>query len=1570
MLQPCRQSIFRLIGAAFVLGLSMNPASSQQQDNDELTDVITGLGVAHNVAFPPSLVPEPITAYVAGSIAYSSNLGLKYVPPVLRPPTTVGTLPNSGDGCHYNFSINGSAEKTRQDFLGLVQSYDDSFVWNGFLGSPDVYHVNTDVSVGLYNGSSLLSGNVSLPVGNHGLTWRGDTLITPILDFPPWFALLAKPIEATSRKLAAAAKTPAARRAVLQAMIELFINLGLEGAVFGIDWAVLDGVPTPTGGSPIRNEQFQTVRVYDTVPPTATLNQSVFRVEATQVGGEYLRDHIGRLRDSLIVSDNCGRIPFVSYSAPPFMPLGETTTVDWTIRDSGPVGINGGSNVVQRQQQVIVEDTLPPIILPPAGRIVESATSAGVSLGRAAVFDLADVRPTILSNAPEIFAPDSRTRVTWSATDSSGNSSSRSQWVTVKTPGTNTDPLAVPTAVNARSFEPVEIELSGQDQDLLSGRYDQLSFSISEPPTDGFFVAPLFPYFIEDHRVENEFGLTTPDLNQFLNDQCDADPRNYEPPRDFVASPRYISVTDAGTVYVLDRYYICSSSSGQIETRPRIAKFIKDAAGQLDYVGQTFTLNNQVSDSLFIDANESIYSITPESGSTIGRVRRCDSTLQICETFDLATTHRFGDLVTDHIRDDPTAIVADLDDVLYAVDGAQSLIAYDLQDVSSSNEPAKLGPVAMPGDLQPGGIQRKDMAIDTERNLYVSDIEADRIYKFSPSRIERNPDGTVEFAAGEFIGWMGRCEQNLTATRACDEIEQRSYGYSCTTALCGVNTTAGVQPGQFDSPRGIAIDPNDVLYVTDYNNLRVQRFTADGFFAGEAISECDGTCFVLGDFGRPEDVTVNRQFFYVLDQERDLLHVFETTPISAFDDEALTPTQTATVTYQSNNNFTGNDAFRFRVSDGLAASAEALVTIGVTRNFRAPIGTDGQLFTATEDQPLDLVIDAFDPDAQDQNILTYSITRAPANGSLTGIGPDFTYDPDQDFFGVDTFAFSVSDGQMSSEPVEATIEVVGVNDLPTLTITPMASSFGTGFPVKIEVSFNDVDFADRHVYGLDWGPGEPFKSGRALPPGQTAGAGEPAFIQATGGSAVLIDEATYFDEGNKTVTICASDQPGVNSLASCSDPRVTAVANVALSIEPMVSKNMTITDALPTTASELGVEFTDPVMDGEEFDIDLKIYNLPPNDIANVLDANNVTMSAMIGEGLEFTASPVITAGDASGASCGTNGRHLSCNFANLPADGQTAVTIRVRGDGLSGRDREVSVLSTVSSAEDDHNGMVANLKQYVLSADPDADADNDGVPNGDDAFPDDPDESVDTDGDGIGNNADPDDDNDSFPDPDDDFPEDPAEWLDTDYDGVGNNADPDDDNDGVPDAEDANPLSHFADVSPDHWAYEFIEALARAGVTNGCGDTKYCPDDPVSRAQIAVFLQRGINGSNFVPPAASGSVFLDVGAGDFAANFIEQLFLDGITGGCGNGNYCPADEVTRDQMAVFLLRARYGAAYSPPPATGIFADVPLNHWALRWIEALAAEGITAGCGQSDYCPGDAVTRAQMAVFLVRTFGL
>jgi S-layer family protein len=182
-----------------------------------------------------------------------------------------------------------------------------------------------------------------------------------------------------------------------------------------------------------------------------------------------------------------------------------------------------------------------------------------------------------------------------------------------------------------------------------------------------------------------------------------------------------------------------------------------------------------------------------------------------------------------------------------------------------------------------------------------------------------------------------------------------------------------------------------------------------------------------------------------------------------------------------------------------------------------------------------------------------------------------------------------------------------------------------------------------------------------------------------------------------------------------------------------------------------------------------------------------------------------------------------------------------------------------------------------------------------------------------------------------------------------------------------------FADVPYDYWAENFVQRLYNAGITGGCGNSMYCPETSVTRDQMAVFLERSIHGSSYAPPASGGGTgFNDVPVSYWAGAWIKQLAAEGITGGCGSGVYCPESPVTRAQMAVFLLRSKYGASYSPPDAAGStgFSDVPATYWAGAWIKQLVVEGITAGCGTGIYCPESPVTRAQMAVFLVRTFNL
>ncbi len=180
-----------------------------------------------------------------------------------------------------------------------------------------------------------------------------------------------------------------------------------------------------------------------------------------------------------------------------------------------------------------------------------------------------------------------------------------------------------------------------------------------------------------------------------------------------------------------------------------------------------------------------------------------------------------------------------------------------------------------------------------------------------------------------------------------------------------------------------------------------------------------------------------------------------------------------------------------------------------------------------------------------------------------------------------------------------------------------------------------------------------------------------------------------------------------------------------------------------------------------------------------------------------------------------------------------------------------------------------------------------------------------------------------------------------------------------------------FADVPTSSLFYRFVETILHNGVTGGCGVDNYCLTNSTLRKQMAVFLLKALEGSCYLPPPATG-VFADVPQADPFAPWIEDLYGRGITGGCSPTplNYCPDSTVLRRQMAVFLLKTLEGSAYAPPAAAHIFSDVPVGSPFEAWIEELFNRGIAAGCGAGVFCPANPVSRGQMAPFLTKTFGL
>ena len=175
---------------------------------------------------------------------------------------------------------------------------------------------------------------------------------------------------------------------------------------------------------------------------------------------------------------------------------------------------------------------------------------------------------------------------------------------------------------------------------------------------------------------------------------------------------------------------------------------------------------------------------------------------------------------------------------------------------------------------------------------------------------------------------------------------------------------------------------------------------------------------------------------------------------------------------------------------------------------------------------------------------------------------------------------------------------------------------------------------------------------------------------------------------------------------------------------------------------------------------------------------------------------------------------------------------------------------------------------------------------------------------------------------------------------------------------------SPFGDIG-DSFARSQIDSLFAKGIVAGTSSTTYAPDAVVTREQMAVFLLKTYEDAfqaEYGPVARHP--FTDT-AGSFAREAIDQLFDAGITGGCATGSYCPADGVTREQMAVFLVRLwEYLTDRSPLVVATPFTDISTSFAGVQ-IAQLVGLGVTGGTSAATFGPGDPVTREQLAAFLV-----
>ena len=1195
---------------------------------------------AELVLLPTSFLPGPFGT--AADLAVSGiDIRLRYLPASFVAPSVNPVLPNSSDQCRYSFSL-PQKSATYGNLLNLWDIEPLPANW-GALGTPVVGHANSNVDVSvdapeLANWSPS-ARTVSFASGVHKLHWHADTQLDPIFDVALPTALFVYNAELKYGKAITETDPGSAKRAFAIGK-EFLANAGEAAGIITADQLI--NLPTVTTATHDQDGEFT---VLDVRPPTITTSQpNPPPIEATGFGGEKWRNHFAALRATISASDPCGLTPTVGNDAPEFLPIG-TTTVTWTAKDTGPLG-GGNPGQASVEQHIVVQDTLPPILLAPPNRVVEATappSPADIEIGNAVVFDLADANPTIANTAPTSFPVDARTEVHWSATDASGNAASKSQWITVKTPGTNTPPTVADASAQTLTSEPVDIILQGSDSDYLSGRFDPLNFHIVSRPAHGFFVAPLRPYFIEDYRVrpDSEVG----DILNYSNNPaadlddafCHANPSR-PIPVDFPYRAQFVHLRDDNVSYVLDRAWRCTN--GYPVTDPRISMW--DANGNL--VSSTSAdFGYRDINRVTVDSAGGVQAVSPASNSEWLVMRRYTPDLSAFQSWELRDKAPLNRTMK-HVA----AVYDPVTGLIYATD-KQYVYVYDGN--TGGTQPPYIGALAggagflaRPSSVVGSSSAGFTMELDSTGALYIPDPGADRIYKFAPS----DYDGST-FTPGALIGWMGRCDSGT----GCDDVNGRSFGYSCTDATCAVSTPYGSGKGQFHTPLGMALDPKDMLYVTDYDNSRVQRFTPKGDFAGEAASTCDGTCFVLGDMGKPQDISVNSSKFHVIDREHSLLYVFETAPFKDIGENSVT------VAYASDNDFQGSDSFQFRADDGLASSNTGTATIQVDRNYRAPEAHDADL-ALDEDTTLAFSLPASDPDGiagVDYNgldTLTYHVVEGPQHGQISGSGKDLSYTPQANYDGPDQLTFKVNDGVFDSSVATVHFTVNPVNDPPTVRFTDQNSQIvpasvwpllknriagsalnaGRGFPFPLLAEYNDPDFGQPHFVQIVWGDGTVQSSNDVTPLDPDADPKPPMLTPTHDGLGQVSGQHVYTEPGSMAIALDLLDADGSSS-------EIYATVDVI----DMVDLAFDVPDQ------------GEPAAPGSDVTLHFSLLsNAPQGGVAGI-DASNVTFEGTAPAGVSLLN---VTTGKGS---CTQTGPLTRCTFGTLSPGEEVPITIALRPD-------------------------------------------------------------------------------------------------------------------------------------------------------------------------------------------------------------------------------------------------------------------------------------------------------------------
>lgn len=170
-----------------------------------------------------------------------------------------------------------------------------------------------------------------------------------------------------------------------------------------------------------------------------------------------------------------------------------------------------------------------------------------------------------------------------------------------------------------------------------------------------------------------------------------------------------------------------------------------------------------------------------------------------------------------------------------------------------------------------------------------------------------------------------------------------------------------------------------------------------------------------------------------------------------------------------------------------------------------------------------------------------------------------------------------------------------------------------------------------------------------------------------------------------------------------------------------------------------------------------------------------------------------------------------------------------------------------------------------------------------------------------------------------------------------------------------------FADVPANHWAARTLEVLAAKHIVNGTSDTRFTPNGHTTRAEFTSLLVRALG----LTKAAGAAPFADVQAGGWYANEVAIAYEAGLVTGVSENRFDPNAQITREQMAVLLVRAyeyKSGAiAASGQAAADLKDGASISAWAAAGVDQAIASGLVQGRGNGSFDPTSDANRAETA---------